>query len=344
MEYRDALFDFDDVLIIPSTFTKIRSRKEITINYLPLMTAPMDTVINTKNADIYQKLGIVPIIPRIQTPDNSWHSTDKFFSYSLEDFERIFLSREKICSPDKQPIKALIDIANGHMEALYTVAKDAKKIYGDDMILMVGNIANPETYAKYCHTNVDLIRIGIGNGNGCLTTVQTGVGYPMGSLIYECSKLKKRYGCSLIVADGGFKKYSDIIKGLALGADYVMLGSIFNKALESAGETTIENGDIIDQYSENAKNLFDVDIPLYKTFRGMSTKEVQKELGKNDLQTSEGVIRRNQVEYTLDGWVKNFESYLRSAMSYTNKKELSHFIGRAEIKLITQNSFRRFDK
>ena len=76
----------------------------------------------------------------------------------------------------------------------------------------------------------------------------------------------------------------------------------------------------------------------------MSTKEVQKSWGKEDLTTSEGVVRRNKVEYTLDGWVKNFEDYLRSAMSYTGKKELPHFIGGVSLNIITINSFKRFDK
>jgi hypothetical protein len=35
---------------------------------------------------------------------------------------------------------------------------------------------------------------------------------------------------NLNIADGGFKKYSDIIKSLCLGSDYVMLGSILSKS------------------------------------------------------------------------------------------------------------------
>jgi glutamate synthase domain-containing protein 2 len=174
----------------------------------------------------------------------------------------------------------------------------------------------------------------------------------MASLIMKCSEIqKKKYlvGSSephktKIVADGGFKKYSDIIKALALGADYVMLGSILNKCLESAGETTKENGEVLNQFSIETKNMFESDIPLYKNFRGMSTKEVQMAWGKEILTTSEGVVRRNKVEYTLESWIKNFEDYLKSSMSYTGKKELHHFIGGVNFNMISQNSFKRFDK
>jgi hypothetical protein len=90
--------------------------------------------------------------------------------------------------------------------------------------------------------------------------------------------------------------------------------------------------------------MFDSDIPLYKVFRGMSTKEVQKNWGKTDLTTSEGVVRQQKVEYTLNGWVNNFESYLKSAMSYTGKKELHQFIGGVKCNHISMNAFKRFDK
>lgn len=73
--------------------------------------------------------------------------------------------------------------------------------------------------------------------HNCSTTQNVAIGYPMGSLIQECYDVS----CLLdnpakIVADGGMKTYSDVIKALALGADYVMVGSIFNKAIESCGD------------------------------------------------------------------------------------------------------------
>ena len=358
----NELYDFDDVLIEPVQMSSISSRSEIDVTHngnLPLMTAPMDTVINGRNIDYYQNLGITPILPRIKNPGNDYYSFVHFYSYGLDDFERIFITN-RILTPKNKKIYALIDIANGHQVRLYEMTKTAKEIYGNQLVLMVGNVANPDTFKSYCSIGVDYVRIGIGNGDGCLTTVQTGIGYSLPNLIIGCRNVIKnrekdydeRYDGlrenflykTKIVADGGFKKYSDIIKGLGMGADYIMLGSIFNKALESAGETTDKNSFVIDQYSEDAKTKFDVDIKLYKVFRGMSTKEVQLEWGKTELTTSEGIVKTQLVEYTLDGWVDNFKSYLKTAMSYTGKNKLHTFIGGVKFNRITQNVFKRFDK
>lgn len=357
-----TLYDFDDILIEPTKFSTIRSRKEITIKdemgFLPLMTAPMDTVISEKNYHLFEELGIRSVLPR--NPNKLEISYERFLSYGLDEFDEIFIKNDLKIEDGKQ-VYALIDIANGHMNILFELAYKSKNKYGDKLVLMVGNVANPETFGEYCKIGVDYVRIGIGNGGGCLTTVQTGVGYPMASLIRDCKNeltiLKNHDKRDInqpiiktkIVADGGFKTYSDVIKALALGADYVMLGSILNKCLESSGETTrvsdaLGNMETVNQFSGHALDYFNAEIPLFKTFRGMSTKEVQKAWGKDDLKTSEGVVRLNKVEYTLKGWVSNFDSYLRSAMSYTGKIKLENFIGKVNVNLISQNAFKRFNK
>jgi len=342
---KEPLYDFDDILIQPITISSISSRKEVNPRYnniLPLMTAPMDTVINERNYQYFKNLGIIPVLPRGSKIENEFGI---FKSYGLDEFIEIYVQKKKLID-DKDREFILIDIANGHMKKLLDAVKFVKEFYGDHISLMVGNVANPYTFLEYCKVGVDFVRIGIGNGNGCLTTVQTGVGYPMASLIEQCNNMRRDYGHTKtkIVADGGFKKYSDIIKALGLGADYVMLGSIFNKSLESAGETTNRYGEVVDQYSDIIKNMFLSDSEYFKTFRGMSTKEVQQTWGKEDLTTSEGVVRKHMVEYTLENWVKNFEDYLRSAMSYTGKRELHQFIGEVNVNMITLNSFKRFDK
>lgn len=186
--------------------------------------------------------------------------------------------------------------------------------------------------------------------HNCLTTQQLGIGYPMASLIREC------YYTSLslerpakIVADGGMKEYSDIIKALALGADYVMLGSILNKCAESCGQSFLKGeGRPVPISTSEAINHFKKgdlgESTIIKEFRGMSTKEVQKKWGNEVLKTSEGVVRYRPVEYTLEQWVDNFESYLRSAMSYVNARTLEEFINNSEFINITNNAYNRFKK
>jgi IMP dehydrogenase/GMP reductase len=349
-------FDFDDILIQPEVTTDILSRAEINLfddnGMLPLFTAPMDTVVNKSNSDIFNANYIYSILPRTLTDSSSLITTNsrQWKALSLIEFERYVNTFASL----KEDTFILIDIANGHMNSLVTAIKKAKEKFKSSITIMAGNVAHPRTYKVLSEAGADYVRIGIGNGNGCLTTQQTGIGYPMASLIKECYQVS----CALnrpakIVADGGFKKYADIIKALALGADYVMLGSVFNKALESAGETYTANikhegwtepGELVDQYSKMTKRDFESGTKFYKKFRGMSTKEVQKSLGNTKLKTSEGITKMQPVEYTLEGWVENFSHYLSSAMSYCNKKELEYFIGNVEYNLITQNAYNRFNK
>ena len=333
-------FDFNDVLIKPSTLSKIESRKDVnpfTNGFLPLITAPMDTVINQTNMQLFKDLKIIPCLPRGEV----WVDGKCFSSYSLNQLDEM-IAQNKGLMFSKRNGYYLIDIANGHMNKMVESIKKFKKMCPFAK-LMVGTVANPETYVKLSNAGADYIRIGIGNGGGCSTTVHTGVGYPMGSLVSECySESCKLDNPAKIVADGGMQNYSDIIKALALGADYVMVGSLFNKAIESCG------GNYLFKYIKVSQSIaefaYKYKIPVYKKFRGMSTKEVQKKWGKEVLTTSEGVVRVRKVEYTLKQWVTNFEDYLRSAMSYSNAKNLEEFIGKAEIIKISDNSYNRFKK
>jgi IMP dehydrogenase/GMP reductase len=353
------LFDFDDILIEPEMHTSIRSRKNVDVfdekQMLPLFTAPMDTVVSMDNYQVFNSHKIYSIIPRKTEYELNDFSIDHkvWFSYGLDDFKKIFIDNQANIGLGEKAY-ALIDIANGHMSIVKELVEKSKEIYGRSLVIMVGNCANPLTYLSLAQAGADYVRMGIGNGAGCLTTVQTGIGYPMASLIHETAKIQKERNLSTkIVADGGFKKYADVIKALALGADYVMLGSIFNKALESCGETFegnkkydswTEPGDKVDQYSIDVLLQFEAGKKFYKKFRGMSTKEVQKSLGKTDLKTSEGISKMQPVEYTLTGWIDNFTDYLKSAMSYTDCLSIGEFIGKVRFNKISKNSFDRFHK
>jgi len=346
---KDIKVDFNDILITPAIITDISSRSEInpfhSNGLLPLFTAPMDTVVDESNADLFMSHKLNICLPRGE--NRTQHSM--FQAYSLKQFTEKFIL-DDLADVLIEPIYVLIDTANGHILELVETTRIAKERYGNMMILMVGNIANPDTYKVLSNAGADYIRVGIGNGNGCLTTQQLGIGYPMASLVREC------YYASLslekpakIVADGGMKDYSDIIKALALGANYVMLGSILNKCAESCGQSFLkDNGRPVPISNLEAVNHFkrgDLgEATIIKEFRGMSTKEVQRKWGNETLKTSEGVVRHRPVEYTLEQWVDNFESYLRSAMSYVGARTLEEFVANSEFINITNNSYNRFKK
>ena len=349
----ETKFDFDDILIVPNVNTHITSRyKDIKLyNMLPIFTAPMDTVINKNNIDVFLDNKIYPILPRtIAYSDIRYIFSEKkhenvFVSLGFGDIEDHLKSNFKNFHKNAH---ILIDVANGHMQKIIDFAREIKRLR-PDIIIMAGNIANSETYEWYAKNNcIDYVRCGIGNGGGCLTTKNSGIGYPMASLIYEVHKVKKRLNIEnpnmklpAIIADGGMKDYADIVKALALGADYVMLGSILNKSLESCADNYFHG---IKINSKVANYLFDHGYIIKKYFRGMSTKQVQKAMGRTTYKTSEGVVRFRKVEYRLHGWRENFEHYLRNAMSYNHSRDLTEFIGNTKIILITKSAYERFNK
>ncbi len=365
-------YDFDDILIEPAVMSQlIQSRyKDIKLpKVLPIFTAPMDTVVDINNIQKFLDLGIMVVIPRtIKYSDVKYYSPKGnkyvFCSLSLEDVKYEltvgFSGVQKYGS-------ILIDVANGHQMRIIYLCKDIKKIR-PDITIMVGNIANPEAYKVYAQNEcVDYIRIIVGSGSGCLTSKNCGVGFPPASLIAETYEVRESMirnnakNCDSnhtpaynnergyhiiknypkIVADGGMKDYADVIKALNLGADMVMCGGIFNKALESAGYNYFKGIKI----NYNIANwLFNHGFTIKKHFRGMSTKGAQKAMGKTKFKTSEGVVRYRKVEYHLDGWMENFEHYLRSAMSYSDCQNLQEFIGKGNIIQITEKAYDRFNK
>ena len=357
----DFKLSYDDVSIIPERRSTISSRSECypydENGMLYIYAAPMDTVICKENIQTFLDNRINVIIPRnIEIVDriNLGVTHDCFIAISIKEAEMIANRIEGYVTDIDLPIyngrsyKFCIDIANGHMERLLSVCRRLK--YQDDVhiTLMTGNIANPETYIDYEEAGVDYIRVGIGGGSACLTASNTGVYAPYFSLIQDVYNIKKRMGGrAKIIADGNIKTYRDIQKAL-IYADYVMIGGLFNKAMESAGRTTYGksywniNGNKIfrpiktlftygkeiprKKFDKVFKDFKDGKLVIWKQYRGMSTKQAQQNIDKNaKLKTAEGKVFYQKVEYDLKGWVENETDYLRSAMSYTNSRNLDEY-------------------
>lgn len=336
-------FDWNDITIIPDTLSTIASRSEINPlqnGKLPIFTAPMDMVIDENNISIFENNFVNICLPR----NVKWvnlKNDNYFYSYGLDEMIELFESGEEM------PKKVLIDVANGHMFKLWEISKRIKEKFGNEIELMVGNIANPETYRKYCEIGVDWIRVGIGGGSACTTSANVSIHFPMASLVNECYEISKEFETpTKILADGGFRNFSDIIKALALGANAVMLGGIFNKCLESCSDNFLKDSTGVFHLITEEQSItnFSEGIDVWKYYRGMSTKEVQKAWERKELKTGEGISKYNKVEYTLAGWRENFTDYLRSAMSYSNSRTLEEFVGQANWVKISQNAFNRFNK
>ena len=151
---------------------------------------------------------------------------------------------------------------------------------------------------------------------GCITSSNTSIHYPMASLVNDVFEVKQSLQLlsdsmstklPYIIADGGVRNYSDVIKALALGADYVMVGSLFASMYESCAKTV------------------KVDGVKCKEFYGMASKQGQIAINGQKTKTAEGITKYLPITTHLNTWVENMESYLRSAMSYTNIKDIEDF-------------------
>ena len=175
--------------------------------------------------------------------------------------------------------------------------------------------------------------------HNCTTSANLSIHFPMVSLIREIREIRKNIKCQIyggeikyksvpkIIADGGFSNFDQIIKALAIGADYVMLGKVFAMSEEACGEVvpTIEG-------------------KYMRRYYGMSTKKAQVEISGEATKTAEGIETLVPIKYTLAGWCDNFISYLRSAMSYCNSRTLIELKKNARIEQISTNSFQAYYK
>lgn len=356
----EPLYGYRDVTILPAVKSSIRSRSECnpftSDNCLPLFTAPMTTVVGLKSEKIYKDNNIIPIIPRSIDLEKRLEKAKEgtWIAVSLAEFENL------ISSEDLNNLKICIDVANGHMKKILEDAMRAK-LKHPKVIIMAGNIANPRTIIEYCAAGIDYARVGIGGGSGCITTSNTSIGAPMASLINDtrlCVDKCPFKHKTKIIADGGIRGYGDVIKALALGADYVMVGGLLAGCLEAEGDLVenfgtdkesyirrdniellkYENGKFIDRIPE------DHIVKLYRPFYGMASKKGQTDISGCSTKTSEGIEKIVPVTITIPGWVKNMESYLRSSMSYMGITSIDDMYEESDVRIVSPQAAEAINK
>lgn len=349
-------YGLNNIGLIPAKISNIRHRSECNPynedDMLPIFTAPMNSVINEHNYKRFLEQKINTVIPRgVSIKRRIELSTKTFVAMSLQEFDT-FIHKD---NPDLENTKKVwyicVDVAQGAMQCLIDLCKEAKDIYGGRLVLMTGNIANPETYIEYSMAGIDMCRVSVGSGAACTTTNSTGIGMGMATLLKEISDKRweiieaqntskilstncKYKSIPLIIADGGFDSNDKIIKALVLGADYVMIGKTFAQCEEACGDivtkylptevpVTYQTGeyDGIPTF-ETVYRIKEMPIK-HRVYYGMSTLRAQKETGRKKLTTAEGIEVCLPINNNLKSWTIKFIDNLRSAMSYTNCKTLS---------------------
>lgn len=157
-----------------------------------------------------------------------------------------------------------------------------------------------------CESHSFIANNSIVHNSICKTRIQTGFGIPTLQSIIDCASIRSQCRAS-IIADGGIKYPSDLVKSLVAGADAIIAGSLFAGTKEAPGDIIYTN-----------------DGAAWKRYRGMASKEVQEDRrgGLKPGTVAEGVSQLTKYKGSLARVVNEFVGGLRSGMSYANARTI----------------------
>jgi len=313
---------YDDILLVPK-YSDIESRSQVDIGTslddklhfkLPVISSPMDTVTEDKMALTMFDYGGLGLIHRYNKISEQANIAAKVLYEREEakvgaaigmtgDFEERALALRMI------GVQVLcVDVAHGHHSMMEKCLKTLKDRFGEEIHIMAGNVATLEGFDAVASWGADSIRVGIGGGSCCSTRLVSGHGVPTFQSILDCAK--SEYDVK-IIADGGIKTSGDIIKSLAAGADFVMIGSLLAAAKESPGEIfTTKSG------------------KRYKVYRGMASAEAQN-AWRGKAAAPEGVSTTIPYKGSVKNILKDLAGGIRSGLSYSGARSLAELRSKA---------------
>ena len=311
---------YDDMLLVPQ-YSTIESRTEVDLSQqlavspsitlgIPIISSPMDTVTGVDMALAMNQCGGIGIIHRYNTIEEQAHMVDQagLAPWAHEHTRAAAIGvtgdfEERAAALYAAGARVLcIDVAHGHHILVKRALKMLKDTYGKEVHLMAGNVATVEAFNDLADWGADSIRCGIGGGSICTTRIQTGHGVPGLTTIFECAKSDRD---AKIIADGGIKTSGDIVKALAAGADFVMLGSLVAGTAETPGQLL--------SYTDGSKR---------KAYRGMASKKAQKEW-RGAAGTPEGIATTIHYKGSVRDVVKDLVGGIKSGCSYSGASSLA---------------------
>ncbi len=302
---------FDDILMVPQ-YSEVISRTAVDLKMpigdntwldFPVIASPMDTVCEKDMAIAIAEAGGIGIIHRFMSAKNQINMVKEVYNYNDlglpvgAALSSTFLEEhvEKLISSGASML--LIDTANGHSKMAIDATIRLKNLVGDSIHIMSGNVATVEGYIALDVAGADSVRVGIGGGSMCTTRIVSGHGIPTLSSIINVREAKDKFNLNAgIIADGGIRNTGDMVKAFAAGADSVMLGSMLAGTDESPGSLHFK-GD-----------------KKFKAFRGMASKEANKD---KDIAVAEGVSTMIPYKGSVKDIFKDIKGGIGSGCSYT---------------------------
>jgi IMP dehydrogenase len=319
------MLSFDDVILIPkhsnilsrslvdtSSELRVKSGKNIKLD-VPIISSPMDTVTEDEMAFRMFINGGCGIIHRYNTIEKQiqlvYSAFAKFIAYTNKSpSEFVIGAAVGITGDYLDRTKALInagvkiiciDVAHGHHENVLTAGTEIRKLISDDHHLMVGNVGPIEGYKFLAKSKLfDSIRVGISSGSICSSAPSTGFGYMTFQSLYEIGKLNRYIDDPQLIGDGGIRSASDIVKSIAAGADFVMVGSLVAGTKAAPGEKIqLDDG------------------RWMKSYRGMASANAQKARGQAKIR-EEGISTLVPYKGKLEKVMESMKDGIQGGYSY----------------------------
>ena len=225
----------------------------------------------------------------------------------------------------------VVDTAHGHSKGVLDMVKWIKTNFKDTEIIG-GNIATADAALALVKAGADAVKVGIGPGSICTTRIVSGVGMPQVSAVTNVAKALKNKGIP-VISDGGVRYSGDLAKGLAAGANSMMVGGLFAGTEEAPGEVELYQG------------------RSYKTYRGMgSLGAMAEEYGSSDRYFQEndeveklipeGIEGRVPYKGALDAVIHQLCGGIRAALGYTGCTNLEEMRDKAKFVRLTSAGFK----